>query len=59
MSPVNKEFQGEYLGYSDVGDSSRNVSTLVQIPDSFNATKLSCGRADSANPLERLWQTYR
>lgn len=26
----------EYLGYADAGDGARNVSTLVQIPDSFN-----------------------
>lgn len=35
-SPVSKVPGVEYLGYSDVGDGSRNVSTLVQIPDSFN-----------------------
>lgn len=29
----------EYLGYADTGDGVRNVSTLVQIPDSFDQKK--------------------
>jgi hydroxybutyrate-dimer hydrolase len=29
----------EYLGYADSGDGSRNVSTLVQIPDAFDTQK--------------------
>lgn len=35
-SRVSKVPGVEYLGYSDTGDGSRNVSTLVQIPDSFD-----------------------
>jgi hydroxybutyrate-dimer hydrolase len=39
----------EYLGYADTGDGSRNVSTLVQIPDSFDKQRPCLIVVPSAN----------
>lgn len=37
--PVSQVPGVEYLGYADTGDGVHNVSTLVQIPDSFDQKK--------------------